>query len=83
VRKLNSRTLRNLATQLLAKFGSVIGVDLSVEACARDGNVSEAGVEQVWVDAGIAVNEDAFCVRPWELSLRVACAQIDFAAQNT
>jgi hypothetical protein len=35
------------------------------------------------VDAGIAVNEDAFCVRPWELSLRVACAQIDFAAQNT
>jgi hypothetical protein len=60
VRKLNSRTLRNLATQLLAKFGSVIGVDLSVEACARDGNVSEAGVEQVWVDAGIAVNEDAF-----------------------
>jgi hypothetical protein len=60
VRKLNNRTLRNLATQLLAKFGSVIGVDLSVKACARDGNVSEAGVEQVWVDAGIAVNEDAF-----------------------
>jgi hypothetical protein len=44
----------------LAKFGSVIGVDLSVEACARDGNVCEAGVEQVWVDAGIAVNENAF-----------------------
>src|SRR5271157_872991 len=60
VRKLNSRTLRNLATQPLAKFGSVIGIDLSVEACARDGNVGEAGVEQVWVDAGIAVNEDAF-----------------------
>src|SRR2546426_8054469 len=60
VRKLNSRTFGNLATQSLSKFGSVIGVDLSVEACARDGNVSEAGVEQVGVDAGIAVNEDAF-----------------------
>src|SRR5579863_8469900 len=60
VRKLNSRTLGNLATQLLAKIGGVIGIDLSVQACARDGNVGEAGVEQVWVDAGIAVNEDAF-----------------------
>jgi hypothetical protein len=60
VRKLNSRTLRNLATQPLAELGSVIGIDLSVEACARDGNVGEAGVEQVWVDASIAVNEDAF-----------------------
>ena len=60
VRKLNSRTLGNRATQPLAELGSVIGIDLSVEACARDGNVGEAGVEQVWVDAGIAVNEDAF-----------------------
>src|SRR5580698_8600383 len=60
VRKLNSRTLRNLATQPLTKLGSVIGIDLSVEACARDGNVGEARVEQVWVDAGIAVDEDAF-----------------------
>jgi len=60
VRKLNSRTLGNLATQPFAKIGSVIGIDLSVEACARDGNVGEAGVEQVWVDASIAVDEDAF-----------------------
>src|SRR5580704_13590634 len=60
VRKLNSRTLGDLATQPLAKLGSVVGIDLSVEGCARDGNVGEAGVEQVWVDAGIAVNEDAF-----------------------
>ena len=60
VGKLNSRTLGNLATQLLAEIGSVIGIDLSVEACARDGNVGEARVEQVWVDAGIAVNEDSF-----------------------
>src|ERR1700685_2417203 len=60
VRKLNRRTLGNLATQPLAKIGSVIGIDLSVEACARDGNVGEAGVEQVWVNASIAVDEDAF-----------------------
>jgi hypothetical protein len=61
VRKLNSRTLGSLATQPLAKIGGVIGVDFSVDACARDRNVGEAGVEQVWVDAGIAMNEDAFC----------------------
>src|SRR5580698_9444999 len=60
VRKLDSRTLGNLATQPLAKLGSVIGIDLSVEACARDGNVGEAGVEQVWVGAGIPVNEHVF-----------------------
>src|ERR1700722_14232159 len=60
VRKLNSRTLGNLATQPVAEIGSVIGIDLSVEACARDGNVGKAGVEQVRVDAGIAVDEDAF-----------------------
>src|SRR5580692_3644061 len=60
VRKLNSRTLGNLGTQPLAKIGGVIGVDFSVDACARDRNVGEAGVEQVWVDAGIAMNEDAF-----------------------
>src|SRR6202051_1180540 len=64
VRKLNSRTLGDLPTQPLAKLGSVIGIDLSVEACTRDGNVGEAGVEQVWVDAGIAVNEDAFGGKP-------------------
>src|SRR5712692_9977459 len=60
VRKLNSRTLGNLATQPLPKIGSVIGVDLSVEAGAGDGDVGEAGVEEVRVDAGIGVNEDAF-----------------------
>src|ERR1039458_9460188 len=60
VRKLNSRTLGNLATQLLPKIGSVIGVNLSVEACARDGDVAEAGVEQIRVDVGIGVDENAF-----------------------
>jgi hypothetical protein len=60
VRKLNSRTLGNFATQPSAKLGSVIGIDLSGRLRARDGNIGEAGVEQVWVDAGIAVNEDAF-----------------------
>jgi hypothetical protein len=60
VRKLNSRTLGNLATQPSAKLGTVIGIDLSVEACARERNIGEARVEQVWVDAAIAVNEDAF-----------------------
>src|SRR5580698_5250124 len=64
VRKLNSRTLGNLATQPLAKFGSVIGIDLSVEACARDGNVAEAGVEKVRVDPSVSMNENAFGGEP-------------------
>jgi hypothetical protein len=29
-------------------------------AGAGDGDVAEAGVEQVWVDGGVGVNEDAF-----------------------
>jgi hypothetical protein len=40
VRKLDSRALGILATQPLAEIGSVIGIDLSVEACARDGNLT-------------------------------------------
>ena len=60
VRKLYSRSLGNFATQPLAKIGSVIGVDLSVEARARNRDVAEAGIEQVRVNFGIGVNEDAF-----------------------
>ena len=44
----------------MPKIGSVIRVDLNVVACARDRDVAEAGVEQVWVDTGIGVNEDPF-----------------------
>ena len=60
VSNLYSRGLGSVATQLLPKIGSVIRVELSVVACARDGDVAEAGVEQVWVDTGIGVNEDPF-----------------------
>ena len=42
-----------IVTQSLSKSGSIIRVDVSVGGCARDGNVSEAGVEQVRVDDGI------------------------------
>ena len=55
-----SRSLGNVATQLLSKIGGVIGVDLGIVACARDRDVAEAGVEQVWVDTGVGVNEDPF-----------------------
>ena len=60
VRELNSRTFGDFATQLLPKISRVIRVDLSVVACARDGDVAEAGVEQVRMDVGVGVNEDAF-----------------------
>jgi hypothetical protein len=36
-------------------------------AGAGDGDVGEAGVEQVRVDPGIGVNEEAFSGEAWEL----------------
>ena len=51
--------LRDIDAELGAKFCHVVGKERGLEACARDGDVAEAGVEQVRVDAGIGVNQDA------------------------
>ena len=52
--------LRNFGSELGAEFCHVVGEERGLVAGAGDGDVAEARVEQVWVDAGIAVNEDAF-----------------------
>ena len=43
---------------MCAELGHVVGEDRGLVACAGDGNVSEAGVEEVRVNAGVGVHED-------------------------
>jgi hypothetical protein len=62
----------DIGSQLGPELRHVLGEERGLVAGARDGDVAEAGVEQIWVDAGIRVNEDAFGVRPWELGLVTA-----------
>jgi hypothetical protein len=52
--------LRDIGSELGAEFCHVVGEERGLVAGAGDGDVGEAGVEQVRVDAGIGVNEDAF-----------------------
>jgi hypothetical protein len=47
-----------------AEFGHVICEDRGIVAGAGDGDVAEEGVEQVGVDAGIGVDENAFGGEP-------------------
>jgi hypothetical protein len=42
----------------------VVGEDYGMVAGARDGNVRKSRVEQVWVNAGVGVNEDALGGKP-------------------
>ena len=51
--------LRDIGSELRAEFCHVVGEERGLVAGAGDGDVAEAGVEQVRVDAGIGVNEDA------------------------
>ena len=43
----------------MAEFRHVVGEERSLVAGAGDGDVAEAGVEQVRVDAGVGVDENA------------------------
>ena len=52
--------LRDIGSELGAQFRHVVGEERGLVAGARDGDVAEAGVEQVRVDAGVGVDEDAF-----------------------
>ena len=42
------------------KFCKVVGEERGIVASARDGDIAEAGVEQVRMDTGVGVNENAF-----------------------
>ena len=41
------------------EFRHVVSKEYGIVAGARDGNIGKARVEQVWVNAGVGVNEDA------------------------
>lgn len=51
---------RNIGSELGGEFFHVVSEERGLVAGAGEGDVGEAGVEQVGVDAGIGVNEDAF-----------------------
>jgi hypothetical protein len=55
-----SGRLRDIGSQLGREFCHVVGEERGLVAGAGDRDVAEAGVEQVGVDAGVGVNEDAF-----------------------
>ena len=46
------------------EFRYVVGEDYGIVAGARDGNVGKSRVEQIWVNAGVGVNEDALGGKP-------------------
>ena len=51
---------RDIGSKLRTEFRHVVGEECRLVAGAGDGDVAEAGVEQIRVDARIGVNEDAF-----------------------
>ena len=51
---------RDIGSELRAEFFHIVGEERGLVAGAGDGNVAEAGVEQVRVNAGVGVNENAF-----------------------
>ena len=55
-----SRGLGNIGSELGAEFCHIVGEKRGLVAGAGDRDVGEARVKQVWVDARIGVNEDAF-----------------------
>ena len=55
-----SRGLGDIRTELRAQLGHVVGEEGGLVAGARDGDVTETGVEQVRMDAGVGIDEDAF-----------------------
>ncbi len=61
---LKSRSLGDISAELRAEFGEAVGKYSGFMAGAGDGDVAKAGVQQVWVDAGIGVHEDALGGKP-------------------
>jgi hypothetical protein len=54
-----SRGFGDIRTELRAELGHVVGEEGGLVAGARDGDVTETGVEQVRMDAGVGIDEDA------------------------
>ena len=52
--------MESIGSELRGESGEIVSEDSGLVAGAGDGDVAEAGVEQIRVDAGICVDEDAF-----------------------
>jgi len=57
---LQRRGFRDIGSELRCEFCNVVGEEPGLVAGTGDGDIGEAGVEQVGVDTGIGVNENAF-----------------------
>jgi len=55
-----SGCFRDIGSELGGEFLHVVSEERGLVACAGDGDVAEARVEEVRVNAGIGMNEDAF-----------------------
>ena len=53
-------SLRDIGSELRTEFCHIVGEECGLVAGAGDGDVGEAGVEQVWMDGRVGVNENAF-----------------------
>jgi len=51
--------LADVGAELLSKFSYIVSEDGRLMACAGNSYISEACVEQLWVDARVRMNEDA------------------------
>ena len=59
MRDFQRRSLGDIGAELWAEFDHVVGEERCIVAGAGDGDVSEAGVEQVRVNTGIGIDQDA------------------------
>jgi hypothetical protein len=67
MQSVQGRGFRDSGSELVREFCYVVGEEYCLVAVAGDGDAGEAVVEQVWVDAGIGVNENTFGGEAWEL----------------
>jgi hypothetical protein len=54
-----SGCLRDIGCELRAEFCHVVGEERGLVARVGDGDIGEAGIEQIWVDTGVGIDEDA------------------------
>ena len=64
VRELNCRAFGNVITQLVAKTRSIICVNLSIEAGARDRNIRETEIDEIRMNGTVHVDEHAVGGQP-------------------
>ena len=55
------RRFRDVGAELRVELGDVVGEECGLMARARDGDIAETGVEQVWVNAGVGIDQNALC----------------------